>query len=263
MRKDYTPASALNPTFVGPYRIIEIQPQGAVIKDPRTGDIMSVHFQNLRKLTTDEFITLLPTNFDSDLLKTLGFYRYNKLGLPDKIGYTLPLNKIEDPVEHEEFKNAETPIPEKTQAQEDNFPPHLTRVLRSGKKIRVNTSTLPHPYVESAQYADWSKLPSMVKNEKRIMKPAHPCRISSLNYTYTPYVDFEQQTQKADDGYIFLFQTTLDDRAYRLQPERNYKQRYKSRFSSTKKGILTIKLEPDENANHSKVRFDKLEIFFY
>jgi hypothetical protein len=55
MRKDYTPASALSPTFVGPYRIIELQPQGAIIKDPRTGDIMSVHFQNLRKLSIDEF----------------------------------------------------------------------------------------------------------------------------------------------------------------------------------------------------------------
>src|SRR5450830_1574140 len=162
------------------------------VKDPRTGDIMSVHFQNLRKLTTDEFITLLPTNFDADLLKTLGFYRYNKPGLPDNIGYTLPLSEIEDPVE--EFTNAETPIPDQLQVQEDNFPPHLTRVLRSGKKIRVNTSTLPHPYVESAQYADWSKLPSMVKNENKIMKPAHPCRISSLNYTYTTYVKFHQQT---------------------------------------------------------------------
>jgi hypothetical protein len=49
MRKDYTPTSPLHPTYVGPMRIIELYDIGALLKDPRTGDIMSVHYQNIRK----------------------------------------------------------------------------------------------------------------------------------------------------------------------------------------------------------------------
>ena len=65
MRKEYTPSTPLNPTYVGPYRIMELFPQGALLKDPRTGEQMSVHFANMRKLSMDEFITLLPTHFDN------------------------------------------------------------------------------------------------------------------------------------------------------------------------------------------------------
>ena len=46
MRKEYTPSTPLNPTYVGPYRIMELFPQGALLKDPRTGEQMSVHFAN-------------------------------------------------------------------------------------------------------------------------------------------------------------------------------------------------------------------------
>ncbi len=33
----------------------------------------------------DEFITLLPTHFDNDILKTLGLFRYNRKGNPESI----------------------------------------------------------------------------------------------------------------------------------------------------------------------------------
>jgi hypothetical protein len=265
MRKDYTPASALNPTFIGPYRIVEIQPQGAIIKDPRTGDIMSVHFQNLRKLTVDEFITLLPTNFDSDLLKTLGFYRYNKPGRPDTVENTIPVDQIEDtPLQCKDIPEQKS-LDEQNQDlnQDEQFPPYLTRVLRSGKKIRISTSSLPDPYKEQALHAEWKKLPSITETVKPPIINTPPCIVSSLGYTYTPYVYFEQKVKRDDDGHIFLFQTTLDSRAYRIKLEKNFKSRYKSRFSSTRTGVLIIDLEPEEYTKKSKVRFDKLEIYFY
>ncbi len=46
MRKEYTPSTPLKPTYIGPYRIMELFPQGALLKDPRTGEQMSVHFAN-------------------------------------------------------------------------------------------------------------------------------------------------------------------------------------------------------------------------
>jgi lipopolysaccharide export LptBFGC system permease protein LptF len=46
---------------------------------------MSVHFVNLRKLSMDKFITLLPTHFDSEILQTIGLFRYNKKGNPESV----------------------------------------------------------------------------------------------------------------------------------------------------------------------------------
>ncbi len=62
---------------------IELYPQGVTLKNTRTGEIQSVHYMNLRKITMDEFITLLPDDFDADILKNIGMYRYNKNHLPD------------------------------------------------------------------------------------------------------------------------------------------------------------------------------------
>jgi hypothetical protein len=84
-RRDYTPSTTLASTYIGPYRILEIYPQGVLLKDPKTGELLSVHIRNLRKLTPDEFLMLLPKDFDSEILKTFGKYRYNKAMQPDTV----------------------------------------------------------------------------------------------------------------------------------------------------------------------------------
>jgi hypothetical protein len=50
---------------------MDLHEQGALLKDPRTGEIMSVHFSNIRKINIEEFLTLLPSNFDADIITTL------------------------------------------------------------------------------------------------------------------------------------------------------------------------------------------------
>ena len=49
---------------------MELHEQGALLKDPRTGEIMSGHFSNIRKINIEEFLTLLPLNFDADIITT-------------------------------------------------------------------------------------------------------------------------------------------------------------------------------------------------
>ena len=156
MRKVHNPATALHPTFAGPVRILEIHPQGALIKDTRTGEIMSAHYKNLRKLTADEFLTLLPNNFDADILKNMGMYRYNKNHLPDPIEQSL---SIEDKNYMENLMQ-EKPTEEN---EEDNlhekdvtFSGKNERILRSGKKISINSYTLPLKYKDQAIYSFWS-----------------------------------------------------------------------------------------------------------
>ncbi len=68
MRKVYNPASPLHDTFCGPYRIMELHTQGALLKDPKTGEMLSVHFMNIRKLEIDAF-SLFTFFFSSCLMQ--------------------------------------------------------------------------------------------------------------------------------------------------------------------------------------------------
>jgi hypothetical protein len=56
---------------------------GALLKDPRTGEQCSVHYENLRKLNIDELLVMLPTHFDSEIANKLTF-RYNSASDPEK-----------------------------------------------------------------------------------------------------------------------------------------------------------------------------------
>ncbi len=119
----------MHPTYVGPMRIIELYDIGALLKDPRTGDIMSVHYQNIRKLALDELILLLLPNFDSEILKTLQLYRYNQSRVPDTTErYQVPANNADN-----------------------------NRTLRSGKVININFISLPCKYSEIAIQAQWQR----------------------------------------------------------------------------------------------------------
>jgi hypothetical protein len=164
MRKDYTPMSPLHPTYVGPMRIIELYDMGALLKDPQTGDIMSVHYQNIRKLALDELILLLPSNFDSEILKTLQLYRYNRPGTPDSIS-----------------------THEKETASEKN-----TRILRSGKTIQINYTTLPSKYAEIAIQAQWTNVHVTTPNQKA----AKPCLKSRIQLPLSPYAKLSQYYTK-------------------------------------------------------------------
>ncbi len=78
MKAEYVTGSALHPTHTGPHRIIGLSKKGAEIKDIKTGDVSNVTFDNLRKITLDELLVLLPQNFDDEINKALSTFRYNR-----------------------------------------------------------------------------------------------------------------------------------------------------------------------------------------
>jgi hypothetical protein len=78
MKAEYTTESALHPTHTGPHRIINLSEKGAEIKDIKTGEISNVNFENIRKISIDELLALLPTDFDDEINKSLGTFRYNR-----------------------------------------------------------------------------------------------------------------------------------------------------------------------------------------
>jgi hypothetical protein len=257
MRKEYTPSTPLKPTYVGPYRIMELFPQGALLKDPRTGEQMSVHFANMRKLSMDEFITLLPTHFDNDILKTLGLFRYNRKGNPETIKKTEETKIInQDTQAEEEQDERQDPDNSSNTNDTEEFSPQTARILRSGRKINISVNTLPTKYTDATK-AQWKTL-TVPNQPTTIPKKPSTKRIATIKTPNTPYY-VEEQLLDQDS---FLFSTSIELSVNKIRPEKNYKTRYKSSFQSDRKGILYINLPPKENLN-KKVRFSRIEIKFY
>ena len=250
MRKVHNPATALHPTFAGPVRILEIHPQGALIKDTRTGEIMSAHYKNLRKLTADEFLTLLPNNFDADILKNMGMYRYNKNHLPDPIEQTLSTEDKEYMENLMQKENTEENKEDDLHKKDVTFSGKNERILRSGKKISINTYTLPPKYKDQAIYSFWSYT---YENKKR--NKTNSCLTRSLTTDRTPNADMEQYFE--EDCYLFYSTTRKIPR-----PEDHYKSKYRSSFNSPLPGYLYIKMDTAPKSA-KKVRFDQIIVKFY
>jgi hypothetical protein len=106
----------LAPTYLGPYRILKLHELGALLRDPRTGEQCSVHYENLRKLNIDELLCILPTNFDADVLKEFTF-RYNTVSQPEKPWQNL--DPIDDTIDPDPTYG--DPHPDKNLVQDTSF----------------------------------------------------------------------------------------------------------------------------------------------
>jgi hypothetical protein len=244
MRRDYTPESPLHPIFVGPLRIMELHDQGALLKDPRTGELLSVHFQNIRKLTVDEFITLMPSNFDADILQTLKLNRYNKQTEPDSIVMQGPETTEDKQLDNSKlFDNMETANPN-------------IRKLRSGKQVKINCASLPPKYKINVNSASW--IPNTSGSEANMRNSQKkPIIKSTLPVQPTPYANSHQSFQND----CWIFNSASEINPFRL-PSRNYKKRIKSSFSSSHTGTLVIRLcHPKETSR--KVNFDRIIVHFF
>ena len=245
MRQIYNPASLLHPTFSGPYRIIEISDLGALLKDPRTGEICSVHFQNLRKLTTDEFLTLLPTNFDADILKHMKMYRYNTAGSPERS--IISTDPIQDNIIQQDTENLpQHHIPNNTDIQDTK------RILRSGKIIKINVNSLP-------QITDTQLINATFVNNyscSYATKILPPIIKQKFRPNPTPYASIDQIWH--NNCYIFSHHIPITDhRTIRS----NCKDKYCSKFQSPIPGTLFIDLE--FHSTTTKVKFTNIKVNFY
>ena len=248
MRKIYTPSSPLHPTYTGPFRIIELYPQGACLKNTRTGEICSAHYMNLRKITMDEFITLLPDDFDADILKNLGLYRYNRNHLPDPAKDI----KLEEKDEEDDSTTASDengaqrpkPVQQHTDANE--------RTLRSGKVIRINLHTLPKAVSRKIKSACFTY--TLSARQKCTQGKKRTCLTRSLVTPRTPYADMLQHYEED----CYFFNTTIRT----PRPENYHKKPYKSSFNSPLPGFLILEMDADENKG-KRVRFSTITVKFY
>ena len=241
MKKAYTPTSSIHPVFTGPYRILELYPTGALLKCPRTGEIFSTHFKHIRKLNLEEFTTILPTHFDSDILKQISNFRYNTKGQPEKIKKST--SPIQDDIIQEKLFNPE-----------DNS----QMKLRSGKIISINVKVLRKKDQNISNKIFYSYNPRIVK------KPEHLKSIlKTANSHYIPA--FNKYDQKWTEN-IWMFNSTLSINHIRyIEPEYKKRKKKQSSFQSPFQGTLLITLDPTEEENHNPrtVKFSSLTVHFY
>ena len=115
----------LKPTFSGPARIIDLQTTGAEIRDLKTSDKFFVTFDNLRKINFNEFLTILPKNYDSEINNKLKTYHYRRTN---------------DEIPEITKKTSESSI--------GNFD---VRQTRSGRVYNISTNMISKKYVNEVQ----------------------------------------------------------------------------------------------------------------
>ena len=237
MKAEYVPDSALHPTHSGPHRIIGLSERGAEIKDIKTGEISNVNFENIRKISLDELLTLLPNNFDDEINKALSTFRYNRKNITD-IGDSVTDETTDPDTDNSDIKK-----------------------LRSGRVYEV--SIPPPPPAEECNLKTkgiWRNLtlkltPPIYENKnKGILKIMN----TNNHFLYTSIKQkWDGEKWKTDDEIsINRIQRGTEWMIYR-------KRKKKSRFVSKDKGTLIIPFENDIENYHKTVKFKEIKVIFY
>ncbi|MFM8446308.1 MAG: hypothetical protein ACKN9Z_03015, partial [Actinomycetota bacterium] len=279
MYKVYTPKSMLHPTYTGPARIIDLSPKGATLRDPKTGSTFSVSFDNLRKISFEELLSLLPQNFDAEIAETLGTYRYRRMmAEPEQEPETTVLGEDADPQEgsdpelgkgQEEF-NPTAPRkrgrPRKTEKQdavqtgEQNLVKEQagqehdpdSRKTRSGKLFNIKPAQIPKKIRGFVQKATLRRttVPKSVCSKHEL--PMGPCL--KRRYEQEPFV-------KPEPAVGTESRKTRSFSKSAIEKFSGYKEEvppsiFQSEESCTKKFILK------QNAQPNRVKFGTITVFF-
>ena len=144
MYKEHNPSDLLKSTFSGPARIIYLQTTGAEIRDLRTSDKFFVTFDKLRKINFDEFLTILPKNYDSEINNKLKSYRYRR---------------------------TDDDIPEITEkTSESSIGDFDIRHTRSGRVYNISTNMISKKYVNEGQNCTVKALENKKHESKNILR---------------------------------------------------------------------------------------------
>jgi hypothetical protein len=251
MRKQFHPLAPLNENFIGPCKIVKLCNNGVVFSDAKTSDLTFVKFSNLRKLSFEELINLLPTNFHHDILSHIGIQSIDNISLFNSklSGWSDTDRSFLKPINVE---------PNITAHFEDPafFYSFIQKKSCRKKAVSINLASLPHPYqqkVFSANFSTKKQFPKKHNFTKSVLKkPMRPFP--------TPYATFDQHFE--DNTWQFSNNFSVDT-ASKIVP--NYKKRIKSNFNSPLPGTLTLSLMDydDKNDVNRSLTFSKITVNFY
>ncbi len=178
MYKVYTPEHMLSPTFIGPARIVDLAESGATLRDTKTGATFSVAFENMRKVSFEEVLTLLPQNFDSEIADSIGNYRYRRASEPTVL----------DP---DATAKEKPPVLARHNSSQDKmtFEPEFRRT-RSGKVFNVRLENVPAKLRKTVKVCTL-RLVCVPKVPDPTAIPPLPCLYRRYNSQrlYYPYPD--------------------------------------------------------------------------
>ena len=146
MYKSYTPESMLHPTYKGPVRITDLDTAGATLRDPKTGASFSVSYENLRKISFEELLSLLPQNFDDEIARAIGNYRYRRASTDvqqdteSTADYADKAIMLPEDVQPKDTRQEDTCEPE----TEDTY--GLRKKTRSGRIYLIKNKDIPSKY---------------------------------------------------------------------------------------------------------------------
>ena len=237
MYKVYVPESAIHSVFKGPARIKDVQEAGATIKDTKTGDEFSVGYENLRKIEFDEFLNLLPQNFDDEITQTLRNYRYRRSGNDSQVEADQGIENREN----EKSKLDETEISRRT---------------RSGKIFNVKLDSLPEKYKGIVRLCTkrWICIP-------KVPQKIYTVELKSClrRRKYAEKVRFPERDPIFKDG-VYVYKDELrEDRLERIK-------RFRDKLNST--GLnssrkCTQEIVFKEGHRDRRVTFGKVTAFFF
>jgi hypothetical protein len=143
MYKVNEPNNMLSHTYSGPARIMNIQKKGVTLRCLKTGENFSVSIENLRKINFDEFLEILPKNFDSKINESLKAFRYRSPGTPD--------SKDETVTDLPDF-------PKQSEIEESMFKDINLKKTRSGQVYNLGVNFVNPKYSDIAKVCYISRL---------------------------------------------------------------------------------------------------------
>jgi hypothetical protein len=218
-----------------------------------------VAFEHLRKLTLDAFLALLPQNFDSEIVASLGTYRYrsstgNLDTTPDpdtENNRTLRSGKIYN-------TSHLLPIPELPQ------PRPVTDEYRkiAAKLHSVHPGVLPKQISKITEFAYW-------RNARTVRRSYNCIADSILIHKIDPKREFRFSTAALPIAPVF--HTSAKDIESKILANNQKEMRqyfstadYRSRFSSPIEVTLFIKINKDTGIEpRTRICFKEITVHFY
>jgi len=231
MKANYVPDSLLDKVYTGPFRIIGLSSGGAQLKDVKSGEEISVSFENIRKIKLDELLSLLPQDFDKEVLEGIDTYRYRR-------------------GDERNDQDKEKDSPEWVGNK---------RTLRSGKLYTVKLDKLPNRERKSADRAYW-RCEKIVKRAKVRMGEPILRRKGRVKQEFAPeYIKVNSTSIQHKEINGEKIRKSNNKRELRI-----YSSKYESTFKSPDTGTLIIKMSKEKEIRPGRlIQFGEITVHFY
>ena len=237
MRTDYTADNLLAPVYKGPFRIVHLDSGGARLRNIKTKEEQSVSFEHMRKIHIDELLTLLPQNFDSEIMAALDNYRYKRSD-----------------------KEEEPGIDRDTSETGSDKADSGKRVLRSGRLYQIDIKRIGDKTGKEAEKVYW-RTGQIYKRDIFDKNIPILTRHRASDREFIAQRDFLNTAEK--NIFAGEYMKTVEVMMTKAEKRKYYSDK-KCSFSSAEEGTMIIRMKKtDQERPGKRVKFKEVVIHFY